>query len=122
MSSKLKVAYKVYKNTTLLSLYEVIIFVTLTILFSYLSSSTKRGKARLTLASAIENMLQEKSRPKNDRMLPSQQEIGEEKLPFCPTGCPDSSVYGPMSGYNGCAVLLKWSAMHGQVHKTDDLM
>ena len=67
-------------------------------------------------------MMQQKSRPKEDRTLPSQQETGEEKPLFCPTGCPDGSVYGPVLGYNGIAVFLKWSAMHGQVHNTDDLM
>ncbi len=67
-------------------------------------------------------MMQQKSKPKEDRTLQSQQETGEEKPSFCPTGCPDPSVYGPVLGYNGIAVFLKWSAMHGQVCKTGDFM
>ncbi len=70
----------------------------------------------------MQNMVQQKNRPKEDRILPSQEEAEEEKPLFVPTGCPEASVYGPVLGYNGIAVFLKWSAMHGQVCKTCDLM
>ncbi len=67
-------------------------------------------------------MVQPNSRPNDERILPYQKEVGEEKPVFCPTGYPDGNVYGPVSVYNGFAVFLRLSAMHAQVYETRDLM
>ena len=58
-------------------------------------------------------MMQQKSRPKKEQALPSQQETPGEKPQIYPKGCPDEK---------GFAVLLKWSATHGWVCKIGDFM
>ncbi len=75
--------------------------------------------SKLTVASAMQNMVQPKSTLREDRPLPSQQEGEEEKPLFCPTGYPDHRVYGPLFVYNGFATYMRWSAMHTQVHGSE---